>query len=340
MAEVTVIIPVYNMEHYIKSSVMSVIDQEGFPVGDIEILVVNDGSTDNTKHIIQELIEGHNGLIKLIDLKDNIGVMGAAIEGLKRASGRYICLLDADDIWHPAKISEVTVFLEKGYDLVLHEGEYIDADGKGTGIPIECLLDDDCDIPEYIRSFNGGTPLGSNICLKSEKLDLDLLASVYDQFMEKRIDRLVSHDTSILHTLLSNKNIKAKCVRKNLYKYRIHENNITLVGDLLNPEMMIKFLNRLFYCHTFGVEIYKKSGLYYKDPVIESGYRKFMFYKDSYFKEKNVYALLREYMFLLNNKGFINNKEKLKGLVDIFLNRFPHRLQIFVKKNFRRLPDI
>ncbi len=331
MAEVTVIIPVYNMEHYIKSSVMSVIDQEGFPVGDIEILVVNDGSTDNTKHIIQELIEGHNGLIKLIDLKDNIGVMGAAIEGLKRASGRYICLLDADDIWHPAKISEVTVFLEKGYDLVLHEGEYIDADGNPINRPVKCRVNDE-DIVYYIKTFNGGIPFGSAISFLRSKLDVELIVAAYRKFREEGIERFVSHDTTILHALTVHKNLAAKCIRENLYRYRIHGKNTSQLTEFDNVTSLRKTFTMGMYSTLCAIEIYKISGLYYEDKSIDLGFKKFLYCKNFSLKEKSLFALYHDYLYLLINNAFIGRKEMITRAIYPLFFRLPAKLRGFLRR--------
>ena len=97
--EVSVIIPAYNAEKYIKQTINSVLEQS---FQSFEIIVVNDGSTDKTRDIVSRLQkENHN--IKLID-QINSGVSSARNNGIKNAQGGFIAFLDADDLWHPEKL--------------------------------------------------------------------------------------------------------------------------------------------------------------------------------------------------------------------------------------------
>lgn len=341
MKKFSVIIPAFNMEQFIGQTIRSAVNQEGISLDELEILVINDGSKDNTAHIVEELISEYGEAIQLVNLETNRGVISAAITGLQRTTGQYICLLDADDIWYPKKLSEVCTFLDNGYDLVMHGGDYIDRHGNrldklSERHPIQ-VRDDD--IPYCIRTFNGGIPLGSCICFNKEKLNMDILLQAYNKYKETGLDRFVSHDTSILHSILSNKNIKATCIRKKLFGYRIHEGNNTLVSDSFNPEAIKNFFNHMQYSHMFGLEIYKLSGLYYEDRNIEVGFRKFIFYKQSMLKEKSIYHLLREYLFIHRNNGFTARNEKIKGLIDIFLHRLPPNAEFFLKICLKKLEN-
>ena len=92
MAKITVIVPVYNMEKYIERCLKSLLSQT---LEDIEIIVVNDGSTDRSKEIILDFLESQNNII--YKEKENEGVAVARNYGLKAASGEYITFLDPDD---------------------------------------------------------------------------------------------------------------------------------------------------------------------------------------------------------------------------------------------------
>lgn len=329
MTRFSVIMPAFNAEQFIEKAIRSALSQEGIPLGELELLVINDGSKDNTSQIVVDLIREYGEALQLIELEKNRGVLSAAIAGLKRASGQYICLLDADDIWYPGKLSAVLTFLEQGHDLVLHGGDYIDKHGNCLGKLSERypILVRDADIPDCIRTFNGGVPLGSCICFNRKKLNMDVLIQTYDKFKAAGLDRFVSHDTSILHSILCSKNIKATCTWEKLFGYRIHADNSTHVPDPANPEAIRRFFRHLQYCHRFGLEIYKLSGLYYEDRKIAVGFRKFEFYKKSLFKESNIFHLLREYIFVFRNKGFTTGHEKIKGLFYIFLHRLPPKAE-------------
>src|SRR5690606_36436728 len=91
---VTIIIPCYNAEKYIAETIESVINQT---YKNWELIVVNDGSTDNSPDIIKEFVANDNR-IAFID-KPNSGVSDSRNKGLEKAKGEYIAFLDADDVW-------------------------------------------------------------------------------------------------------------------------------------------------------------------------------------------------------------------------------------------------
>lgn len=95
--KVSIIVPVYNMEKKLKKCIDSIINQE---YNDIEIIIVNDGSTDNSLKIINQYDDYR---IKLIDQK-NMGISEARNNGLKIATGDFICFVDSDDYIEPNMI--------------------------------------------------------------------------------------------------------------------------------------------------------------------------------------------------------------------------------------------
>ncbi len=90
--KVSVIVPVYNTSKYLKRCLNSISNQS---LTDIEIIIINDGSTDSSLNIIKEFIN-NDSRIKLIN-KDNGGLSSARNAGLKIASGEYIVHIDSDD---------------------------------------------------------------------------------------------------------------------------------------------------------------------------------------------------------------------------------------------------
>ena len=90
----TIIIPVYNVEKYIKKTLDSIFDQF-FPQDEVEIIVVNDGTPDNSMQIVEEFGKKHNNL-HIIN-QQNKGLSGARNTGLKAAQGNYIWFVDSDD---------------------------------------------------------------------------------------------------------------------------------------------------------------------------------------------------------------------------------------------------
>lgn len=107
---VSIIIPVYNCEKYIEKTIDSVLKQT---YKNFEILVINDGSTDNTLGILKKIQTNESRLI--IINQSNRGVSTARNTGISYSSGDYIAFLDGDDIWHPTKLEEQLKALDEGF---------------------------------------------------------------------------------------------------------------------------------------------------------------------------------------------------------------------------------
>lgn len=102
MTDVSVVIPMYNSENTIIPCLESVLGQTY--LDPVQIIIVNDGATDNSLKVVQDYIEINN--IKHIDVvnKVNGGVATARNAGIRLAKGKYIALLDSDDLWLPNKL--------------------------------------------------------------------------------------------------------------------------------------------------------------------------------------------------------------------------------------------
>lgn len=114
MAEVSIILPVYNVGRYLRQCLNSIVNQS---FKDIEIIIINDCSTDNSLQIINEY-QKKDDRIFLINLKKNSGVSNARNEGIKIATGKYIAFIDSDD-WIKQDFIEILFNgIEKGkYDV-------------------------------------------------------------------------------------------------------------------------------------------------------------------------------------------------------------------------------
>ncbi|PER22464.1 glycosyltransferase family 2 protein [Bacillus cereus] len=99
---VSVIIPLYNAEKYIEETMESILNQT---YKNIEIVVVDDGSKDQSASIVKNIERKYPEQIKYI-LQKNQGVSVARNTGIENASGEYISFLDSDDLWHPTKIEK------------------------------------------------------------------------------------------------------------------------------------------------------------------------------------------------------------------------------------------
>ena len=90
--KVSVIVPVYNVENYLEKCLTSLVNQT---LKDIEIIVVNDGSTDNSQKIIDRYEKKYSNVKAYV--KKNGGVSDARNYGINKAKGKYIAFVDGDD---------------------------------------------------------------------------------------------------------------------------------------------------------------------------------------------------------------------------------------------------
>ena len=123
---VSIIIPAYNAESYISSCVNSVLSQT---FQDWEILIIDDGSTDNTLSICDEFANRDSRITVLS--KQNTGVSDTRNIGILKTTGKYVMFLDADDYWIDNTFLESFVRLSENNDLDLVRGEYTAVDTNG-----------------------------------------------------------------------------------------------------------------------------------------------------------------------------------------------------------------
>lgn len=92
--ELTFIVPVYNVESFLKECLDSIYSVENI---DYEVILVNDGSTDGSLNILQEYRDKFPKITKVID-KENGGLSSARNAGIRDAKGEYLSFIDSDDI--------------------------------------------------------------------------------------------------------------------------------------------------------------------------------------------------------------------------------------------------
>ena len=115
----SVITPLYNKAAYVEKALQSLINQT---FTEFEIIVIDDGSTDNSLNIVKQIIKSSNHQINIIEQK-NSGVSTARNNGVNTANYDYICFLDADDWWQPTFLAEMKRLID----------DFPDAGIYGTG---------------------------------------------------------------------------------------------------------------------------------------------------------------------------------------------------------------
>ena len=125
MLRFSVIVPLYNKERYVKKAIESILAQT---YRDFELIIVDDGSTDNSVAICEEsvhpFIRSSVHPIRLI-CQPNSGVAKARNVGVENSHGEYVCFLDADDWWEPTWLEEMDKLINEYPDAGLYATNYI-----------------------------------------------------------------------------------------------------------------------------------------------------------------------------------------------------------------------
>ena len=147
---VTVIMPVYNAAEFVKKAIVSILNQN---FKDWELLIVDDGSTDDTVNQCKVAI-GNDKRIKIIQKKIHSGIINSLNIGIKIARGRYIARQDADDESMPKRLSYQVDFLEKNQNYGLVGSLFIVQTKQRKIIKIPGLPLDDYEIKLSLKFFN------------------------------------------------------------------------------------------------------------------------------------------------------------------------------------------
>lgn len=227
---VSVVIPVYNGERYVRAAIESVFAQT-FP--DWELIVVDDGSTDGSVPIIRS----YRDRFTFVE-QANHGVCHARNTGVARARARYVAFLDADDVWHPSKLARQVEFLEAHADVALVHSDLtiIDDDGRAAGRQA-CSGHD---LAAFSRQFlRGHLIYPSAVMIRAEVLRK--VGGFSEDF------RGASYEDIELWVRLS-PHCRFHCLPELLVSYRIHGNNNTR-----NREMGLRnrgvFLEKVWAAH-------------------------------------------------------------------------------------------
>ena len=165
---ISVIIPTYNRENTIKRSIKSVLIQGPIVT---EIIVVDDGSTDKTKQVIDTI---NDNRIKYIKNDKSLGACASRNIGIKNSSNEIIAFQDSDDEWHNNKLeTQIPYILEQNYDVVCSGYDQIkDGSRRYTGRKV----DDNEIYSELLLDNFIGTPtiVGKKECFSSTLFDTSI----------------------------------------------------------------------------------------------------------------------------------------------------------------------
>lgn len=244
----TVVVPVYNVEKYLRGSLDSILNAK---IEDMEILIINDGSTDNSEDIIKEYVEKYPNLIRYIKQK-NKGLGAVRNVGLKNARGKYIVSIDSDDTIHRDFIKDAYEYCKKDVDVILFDWLSIMKDGSFPTPALDTLLS----LPNRYKSILYTTIMPST-CNKIIK------KSLYKKLKLEFVEGLKFEDLSTNPIiLLASKTIKY--FNKPYYEYMIREASIMRSGVGTHMIDIIQILeDRLMHYYMDNKDILLDEFRYY-----------------------------------------------------------------------------
>ena len=146
MPKISIIVPIYNTAHYLKKCLNSLLAQE---ISDLEILLINDGSPDNSQEIIDSYKERYPDKIKVF-VQENQGQAAARNFGIENAKGEYLAFVDSDDYIEPHAYSTAIDYAQKnGLDIVCFDFWEINENGSRQHCS-HCVFEGDGNKTKYI----------------------------------------------------------------------------------------------------------------------------------------------------------------------------------------------
>lgn len=199
---ISIVVPVYNAEKYIKETMDSVVQQT---YSDWELLLVLNGCTDNSEAVVRHYQREHPDKKIRVILENSKGAAMARNRGVYEAVGRYIAYVDADDLWVPCKLEHILRFMkETDASFVFSGYEFADENAKGTGKVVH--------VPSqltYKEALKNTTIFTSTVMFDTEKLSKDLL----------QMPDIKSEDTALWWKILREGHV-ARGLDENLVLYR------------------------------------------------------------------------------------------------------------------------
>ena len=292
---VSVIIPAYNHEKYIRKCIESVLNQT---YSNLEVLVNDDCSTDGTRKEIEKI---NDKRLKKFFSKTNKGVVKSINELSSKCKGKYIAVIGSDDFWYPTKIEEQLKVFNKNPKLgaVFTAVDFVDENNE---IYEDSIFDySNMTSAERIRKFYGSD---NHLCHPSSMMK----KSVFEDIGEYNRGYRQLHDYDYWTRLVLKYDIYT--TNKKLMAYRRERTNSNSISSV-NNKNLITFYNELF-------DINYKMILNVNNKLFKEAFKDMFRNKDS---SSEVELLCEKYFLLINMPYGCNNKSYAYSLIYNYKNQ-------------------
>lgn len=248
MIRVSILLCVYNAENYIIECLES-LERQSFK--EFEVVLVNDGSTDNTSHIILDFIKVGNLIIKYYE-QENRGLTVSLNRAIGLAEGEYFARMDADDIAHPERLERSYEFItENNLDFMCTRSMRFDSRGDIGLFPSQNFSADDKALSPRLMKFGNMFAHGTFFAKREVFKKLG-----YDERFR------TAQDYDFLCRLVKDKNFKQGYCNEVLYQLRVDDNSSgrkTSSSQLENAKQICKeHFGTSFYLIPAANNIFKK----------------------------------------------------------------------------------
>ena len=238
---VSIIIPVYNTEEFVEEAVRSIMNQT---LQDIEIIIINDGSTDNSLSIIRKLANEDYRI--QVYSRGNQGPSATRNQGISIAKGKYLYFMDSDDYLEPEALESCFFKCEENaLDFIFFDADILN---KETNFNIHLNYQrKDCTSPDTLYT---GSQLFTILVEKNKYSPSPCLNLINTKFL-KEINLLflpgIIHEDQLFSTLLYLQANRVMCIHKNFFKRRFRSDSImTRKFSLKNIDSYFIITDRLF----------------------------------------------------------------------------------------------
>lgn len=244
---ISIIIPVYNVQSYLRKCLDSIVNQASTL---IEVICVNDGSTDGSSSILNEYAAKYAN-IRIIN-QENQGLSAARNSGIRAAKGDYLFFLDSDD-WIEPDTLKTLVYKQNGEDMVCFNGRRYFEDGKAE-VPDSGIKEDLLAGWEYYNKYALVSRKFHFVCVVLRLYKRDFLVE-NNLFFEEGI----YHEDNLFTPLACYYAKAVKVIPDSLYVYRLRLGSITCSTNKKHICDIVKVANKLSAFFVPKIEIPKQT---------------------------------------------------------------------------------
>ena len=317
--KISIIVPVYNVEKYLKRCINSILNQT---FKNFELILVNDGSTDNSLNICKNYKE-KDGRIQLIS-QTNKGLSAARNTGLKYAKGKYVCFVDSDDFIEKEYLSLLLSNIEK-YNSDIAMCEYYLTNEEGRKYSISRLNE-----PKDIHVLSGEKTFSyfykEDYVPNVVAWNKIYLRSLFDNI---KYDEGHYFEDELIAPFLFYKARRVSFLRVPLYNY------VQRPGSIMNTPLTLKKVEdrilmsnqRMHFLYGRNKTLYRLAVQQYKDWLVTVG--------DLDINNINFQSEYRKYFGIRGNRSFKLWLKDIIGYVDLRSLYRMSKVKFGIKKFFR-----